>query len=51
LYNLREDIGESKDLAASMPDKVKELQALWQKWNEKNVPPLNGQEGKKRAKK
>ncbi len=51
LYNLREDIGESKDLAASMPEKVNELQALWQKWNEKNVPPLNSQEGKRRAKK
>lgn len=51
LYNLREDIGESKDLAASMPDKVKELQALWQKWNEKNVPPLNSQEVKRREKK
>ena len=51
LYNLREDIGESKDLAVSMPEKVNELQALWQKWNEKNVPPLNSQEGKRRAKK
>lgn len=28
LYNLREDIGESKDLASAMPDKVKELSAL-----------------------
>ena len=28
LYNLREDIGESKNLAAKMPDKVKELDGL-----------------------
>ena len=28
LYNLREDIGESKDLAATMPAKVKELDAM-----------------------
>lgn len=28
LYNLREDIGEATDLAAKMPDKVKELDAL-----------------------
>lgn len=47
LYNLREDIGETKDLAASMPDQVKELQQLWKKWDEKNVPPHNSQEGKK----
>ena len=28
LYNLREDIGETKNLAAQMPEKVKELDAL-----------------------
>lgn len=28
LYNLREDLGEEHDLAAAMPDKVKELDAL-----------------------
>lgn len=28
LYNLREDIGEAHDLATTMPDKVKELDAL-----------------------
>ncbi|WP_395737205.1 sulfatase [Prosthecobacter sp.] len=28
LYNLREDISEAHDLAATMPDKVKELEAL-----------------------
>ena len=28
LYNLREDLGETKDLSAAMPDKVKELATL-----------------------
>jgi arylsulfatase A-like enzyme len=28
LYNLRDDLGESKNLAAKMPDKVKELDAM-----------------------
>jgi arylsulfatase A-like enzyme len=42
LYNLREDIGESKDLAATMPEKVAELQAQWDTWNRANVKPLWG---------
>lgn len=41
LYNLADDIGETKDLAAARPDKVAELQAKWDKWNELNVPPLS----------
>jgi arylsulfatase A-like enzyme len=45
LYNLTSDIGEAKDLAASMPDKVKELQAKWDAWNKSNVPPLWGSAG------
>lgn len=42
LYNLATDIGESRDLSAEMPDKVKELQAKWDDWNHTNVPPLWG---------
>jgi arylsulfatase A-like enzyme len=42
LYNLRADIGETKDLAAALPDKVKELQARWEAWNVANVKPLWG---------
>jgi arylsulfatase A-like enzyme len=42
LYNLADDIGEATDLAAKMPDKVKELQAEWDKWNKDNVAPLWG---------
>lgn len=40
LYNLKDDIGESKDLAEAMPDKVKELKAEWDSWNAKNIDPL-----------
>ena len=40
LYNLKDDLGETKDLAAAMPDKVKELQARWDEWNKGNVAPL-----------
>ncbi len=42
LYNLTKDIGEANDLAAAMPDKVKELQEKWDAWNQSNVPPLWG---------
>lgn len=39
LINLADDIGESKDLAAAQPDKVKELQADWDRWNASNIEP------------
>jgi arylsulfatase A-like enzyme len=39
LYNLAEDIGESKDLAAAQPEKVKELQSLYDRWNAEQAPP------------
>jgi arylsulfatase A-like enzyme len=39
LYNLAEDIGESKNLAAAQPAKVKELQDLWNKWSAEQAPP------------
>jgi len=42
LYNLAADIGETQDLAAAMPDKVKELQSRWDAWNIANVEPLWG---------
>ena len=29
LYNLAKDLGEKKNLASAMPDKVKELEKLW----------------------
>jgi arylsulfatase A-like enzyme len=39
LFNLTEDPGETKDLAASKPEKVKELSEAWQKWNATLAPP------------
>lgn len=33
LYNLKDDIAETRSLAAARPDKVQELTADWQRWN------------------
>lgn len=43
LYNLRDDIGETTDLASSMPDKLNEMQTKWDIWNATLVKPLWGQ--------
>jgi arylsulfatase A-like enzyme len=51
LYNLGNDISESKDLAATMPDKVRELQGKWDVWNQSNAPPLWGGGGQGKGKK
>lgn len=56
LYNLADDIGESKDLAAAQPAKVKELQALWNAWSAEQAEPSapdspGGKAGKKGGKK
>jgi arylsulfatase A-like enzyme len=40
LYNLKDDIGETKNLAAAHPEKVKELSEAWWQWNKELVPPL-----------
>jgi arylsulfatase A-like enzyme len=40
LFNLRDDIGQTKDLSAAHPERVRELQAAWDEWNKENVPPL-----------
>lgn len=39
LYDLSKDIGEHQDLASLHPDKVQELQKLWDEWNSKNETP------------
>jgi len=39
LYNLANDIGESKDLASAEPAKVAELQKLYDAWNAEQAPP------------
>jgi arylsulfatase A-like enzyme len=55
LYNLADDIGESKDLAGAQTAKVKELQALWDKWSTEqepaSAPDSTGGTGKKAGKK
>jgi len=54
LYNLASDIHEDKDLAAEMPDKVKELQSKWDAWDKGNIAPgatEDGKGGKKKRKK
>jgi arylsulfatase A-like enzyme len=40
LYNLKEDIGEKRNLAATHPEKVRELVAAWQQWNKDLARPL-----------
>ncbi len=40
LYNLPADIGETKNLAAQHPDKVREMEAAWQRWNAELKEPL-----------
>ena len=42
LFNLAQDIGESKDLSAENPDKVKELKDAWDKWNAELMAPRWG---------
>jgi arylsulfatase A-like enzyme len=39
LYDLEADLGETRDLAAAEPEKVKELQAAWDAWNVGNIAP------------
>lgn len=39
LFNLKDDIGETTDLAAKHPDVVKRLQAAWDAWNATLRPP------------
>ena len=40
LYNLADDIGETKNLADAYPDRVRELAEAWQRWNSALVRPL-----------
>jgi len=48
LFNLTDDIGETKDLSASNPAKLKELQDAYKAWDAKNIPPkwLDGRRAK-----
>ena len=48
LYNLRDDVGERKDLAATMPDKARELKAKLAAWRDEvhAAMPKPGEPGK-----
>lgn len=45
LYNLANDIGETKNLIDQEPERAKTLQAAWDKWNASNVPARWGMDG------
>jgi len=45
LYNLREDIGEKKNLASSEGRRVRELEGAWNAWNAQLKPPAWRREG------
>ena len=62
LYNLKEDLGETKNLAGSMPDKAKELHeklVAWRKQvnapmpkaNDPSAAPTEAKKGKGKGKK
>jgi len=42
LYNLASDPGETRDLAAAHPERVAQLEKLWQAWNAEQASPLWG---------
>jgi len=48
LYNLAQDISETNNLAASEPEKVKELAAAWNAWNAELIDPRWGPEAARR---
>ena len=51
LYNLKDDIAEEKDLATASPEKMKELSALLDKWEEemsKTAEPFRAAEKRKK---
>lgn len=38
LFNLADDLGEQRDLAAANPEKVRQMQSAWDEWNKGNAP-------------
>ncbi|MBL9132945.1 MAG: hypothetical protein JNG86_17180, partial [Verrucomicrobiaceae bacterium] len=49
LHNLKEDIGEKTNLAATQPEKLKELTEIWNAWNATLVEPRWGRVDKSKA--
>jgi arylsulfatase A-like enzyme len=48
LYNIEQDIGETKNLIEDEPQRAEAMQAAWDKWNESNVPARWGDGGRRR---
>jgi hypothetical protein len=46
LYNLARDVGEKEDLAAARPEKVAELQSLWNSWAAELKERFGGRAGR-----
>ncbi|VGO11771.1 Arylsulfatase [Pontiella desulfatans] len=40
LYNLKDDLGETKNIAASYPEKAQAMKARWLEWDKDKQPPL-----------
>jgi hypothetical protein len=40
LFNLKNDIGQQNDLAAKEPERVRAMQAEWDRWNAGMIAPL-----------
>jgi arylsulfatase A-like enzyme len=49
LYNLKDDLSEKTNLAEKNPDKLKELAAMWDKWNAGNIDAAWGPGARKNA--
>jgi arylsulfatase A-like enzyme len=45
LYNLADDIGQTKDRAAQEPERVRQMQEAWDRWNAELAAPLWGGKG------
>ena len=42
LYNMKDDLSETKNLVASQPERVQGMLARWKEWNKGNAPDLWG---------
>lgn len=40
LFDLSQDVAETRNLAAKEPGRLQEVQQLWEEWDHQNVPPL-----------
>jgi arylsulfatase A-like enzyme len=50
LYNLADDLSETRNLAGANPEKAQELEKLWSAWNAEQAPPNAPDEPARKAK-